>query len=111
LRLTEKYTTLHNAYINLNLTYLSMPDSEFPDKPPPGGPSLRLGKTPKLDEANIFTWDGNYYALAVTERLKQEGSGGMERVGPVHYITVDEIEKFGEALERIATEGTTSGNS
>jgi hypothetical protein len=30
-------------------------------------------------------WDGNYYALAVTERLGLEESGGMVRVGPVHY--------------------------
>jgi selenocysteine lyase/cysteine desulfurase len=27
-----------------------------------------------------------------------EESGGMVRVGPVHYNTVEEIKKFGEAL-------------
>ncbi len=46
------------------------------------------GKSPRqlaeeLDEANIYVWDGNYYALAVTERLGLEESGGMVRVGPV----------------------------
>lgn len=46
-------------------------------------------------------WDGNYYALAVTERLGLEESGGMVRVGPVHYNTVEEIQRFGEALGRI----------
>jgi cysteine desulfurase family protein (TIGR01976 family) len=56
----------------------------------------------KLDEAGIYVWDGNYYALAVTERLGLEESGGMVRVGPVHYNTVEEIESFGEALGRIA---------
>ncbi len=45
----------------------------------------------QLDEANIYVWDGNYYALAVTERLGLEDSGGMVRVGPVHYNTVEEI--------------------
>ena len=37
----------------------------------------------ELDEENIYVWDGNYYALAVTERLGLENSGGMVRVGPV----------------------------
>ena len=64
------------------------------------------GKTPRqvaeqLDEANIYVWDGNYYALEVTTRLGLEGSGGMVRVGPVHYNTLDEIQRFGEALGRI----------
>jgi cysteine desulfurase family protein (TIGR01976 family) len=56
-----------------------------------------------LDQENIFVWDGNYYALAVTERLGLEESGGMVRVGPVHYNTPEEIEQFGGALGRIAT--------
>jgi selenocysteine lyase/cysteine desulfurase len=65
------------------------------------------GKSPRqvaeeLDEANIFVWDGNYYALAVTERLGLEGSGGMVRVGPVHYNTLEEVKRSGEALGRIA---------
>ena len=45
----------------------------------------------------------NYYALEVTTRLGLEGSGGMVRVGPVHYNTLEEIQRFGEALGRIAT--------
>ena len=56
----------------------------------------------ELDKENIYVWDGNYYALAVTERLGLEASGGMVRVGPVHYNTVEEIHRFGEALGRIA---------
>ena len=55
----------------------------------------------ELDKAGIYVWDGNYYALAVTERLGLEQSGGMVRVGPVHYNTLDEIGQFGEALKRI----------
>jgi len=38
----------------------------------------------------------------VTTRLGLEESGGMVRVGPVHYNTVEEIKKFGEVLGRIA---------
>ena len=56
-----------------------------------------------LDKSNIYVWDGHYYAVAVVERLGLEESGGMVRVGPVHYNTVEEIHKFGEALGRIAT--------
>ena len=54
-----------------------------------------------LDDADIYVWDGNYYALAVTERLGLEDSGGMVRVGPVHYNTLEEIKKFGEALGKL----------
>jgi hypothetical protein len=46
------------------------------------------GKSPhqvaeELDEANIYVWDGNYYALEVTKRLGLEESGGMVRVEAV----------------------------
>ena len=55
----------------------------------------------ELDKENIYVWDGNYYALAVTERLGLEDKGGMVRVGPVHYNTVGEIERFGKALGKL----------
>ena len=55
-----------------------------------------------LGNEGIYVWDGNYYALAVTERLGVEDSGGMVRVGPVHYNTVEEIEGFRKALGRMA---------
>ena len=57
----------------------------------------------ELDKRDIYVWDGNYYALSVTESLGVEESGGMVRVGPVHYNTVEEIERFGEVLREIAT--------
>ena len=56
----------------------------------------------RLDRENIYVWNGNYYALAVTERLGVEESGGMVRIGPVHYNTIEEIDYFGDALTRIA---------
>ena len=55
----------------------------------------------KLDEHNIYVWDGNYYALEVTNRLGLEDTGGMVRIGPVHYNTLEEIERFGEALKSL----------
>jgi len=56
-----------------------------------------------LGENGIYVWDGNYYALAVTERLGVEKTGGMVRIGPVHYNTAEEIHRLGEVLGRIAS--------
>ncbi len=39
-------------------------------------------------------WDGNYYALALMERLGLEGSGGALRVGLAHYNTAEEVSRF-----------------
>jgi cysteine desulfurase family protein (TIGR01976 family) len=54
-----------------------------------------------LGEKGIFVWDGNYYALAVTERLGLEDKGGMVRVGLVHYNTENEVDRLLDALERL----------
>jgi selenocysteine lyase/cysteine desulfurase len=66
------------------------------------------GKHPRelaevLGREGFYVWDGNYYALAVTERLGLEANGGMVRVGGVHYNTLDEVSRFGEALKKIAS--------
>lgn len=55
----------------------------------------------KLAAENIYVWDGNYYALAVTERLGLEQSGGMVRVGAAHYNTLEEVERLRHALMRL----------
>lgn len=52
-----------------------------------------------LGNNNIYVWNGNYYALAVTERLGLEEQGGMVRVGLVHYNTQSEIERLQEAMQ------------
>jgi cysteine desulfurase family protein (TIGR01976 family) len=57
----------------------------------------------KLAESEIYVWDGNYYALQISEQLGVEEKGGMVRVGPVHYNTVDEIYKFGEAMRKLVS--------
>lgn len=56
----------------------------------------------KLAEQNIYVWDGNYYAINVTERLGLEDRGGMVRVGAVHYNTLEEVEKLKESLLEIS---------
>jgi len=71
--------------------------------------SVRLGNhTPMevaafLGERGIFTWDGNYYALNLTERLGVEHSGGLLRIGLVHYNTMEEVERLLSALREFAS--------
>ncbi|MBM3144407.1 MAG: cysteine desulfurase-like protein [Chloroflexi bacterium] len=55
----------------------------------------------ELGRRGIYVWDGNYYALAVTQRLGVEDSGGMLRIGAVHYNTVEEVYRLGDALREI----------
>ncbi len=52
---------------------------------------------------NIYVWNGHNYALAVVERLGLLEAGGMIRVGPVHYNTLNEIARFGEVLKKVAS--------
>jgi selenocysteine lyase/cysteine desulfurase len=56
----------------------------------------------RLAQEGFYVWDGNYYALAVTERLGLEDKGGMVRVGAVHYNTLEEVDRLGRALKKIA---------
>ena len=65
------------------------------------------GQTPyamakALGDRGIFTWHGNFYALGLTERLGIEVSGGLLRIGLVHYNTFDEINRLLTALTEIA---------
>ncbi len=55
----------------------------------------------KLGERGFFTWDGNYYALNLTEHLDVEKSGGFLRIGLVHYNTPDEVDRLLAALREI----------
>ena len=54
-----------------------------------------------LGECEIYVWNGNFYALAVTTRLGLEGRGGLIRVGATHYNTLEEIERFGAAMREL----------
>ena len=57
----------------------------------------------KLGERGFFTWDGNYYALNLTERLDVEKDGGFLRIGLAHYNTTEEVERFLAALREIVS--------
>ncbi|MGA7931220.1 MAG: aminotransferase class V-fold PLP-dependent enzyme, partial [Candidatus Sulfotelmatobacter sp.] len=67
---------------------------------------LKQGNTPlalatKLGDRGFFTWDGNYYAVNLTERLDVEKTGGFLRIGLVHYNTVEEVDRLLGALREI----------
>ncbi len=70
--------------------------------------SITLDGVPPRDAAaalgrpGIFTWDGDFYAQALIERLGLFETGGVLRLGIAHYTTAAEIDRLLEALETIA---------
>jgi cysteine desulfurase family protein (TIGR01976 family) len=56
----------------------------------------------KLGDRGIFTWDGNYYALNLTERLDVEKDGGFLRIGLVHYNAEREVDQVLNSLRSIS---------
>jgi cysteine desulfurase family protein (TIGR01976 family) len=47
----------------------------------------------------IYVWNGNMYALGLTERLGLERTGGLLRMGLVHYNTAEEVDAVLRALD------------
>jgi len=56
-----------------------------------------------LGGRGIFTWDGNFYALNLSERLGVEQHGGVLRVGLVHYNTAEEVDRLLAALREFTS--------
>ena len=56
----------------------------------------------RLGELGIYTWDGNFYALNLTEQLRVEESGGILRIGLAHYATAEEVDRLLAALRSFA---------
>jgi len=76
--------------------------------------AIRLeGYTPRdlamrLGERGIFTWDGNYYAINLAERLGVQQSGGMLRIGLAHYNKAEEVERVLTELRDLAEKRKTN---
>jgi len=62
-----------------------------------------LSLATQLGDRGIFTWDGNYYALNLTEKLDVEKSGGFLRIGLAHYNTAEEVDRLLKALREIVS--------
>lgn len=56
-----------------------------------------------LGRQGLFTWDGDFYAQALIERLGLAEGGGVLRLGISHYTTSVEVDRLLEALEGIAS--------
>ena len=55
----------------------------------------------RLGELGIYTWDGNFYAMNLTEQLGVEDSGGILRIGLAHYATSEEVDRLLAALRNM----------
>jgi cysteine desulfurase family protein (TIGR01976 family) len=55
-----------------------------------------------LGDRGLFAWDGNFYAMNLSERLGVEKKGGVLRIGLVHYNTAEEVDRLLAALDQFA---------
>jgi len=90
------------------LTFYGIREPERFDRRTPTVAIRMEGRTPRqlaeyLGERGMFTWDGNYYALNLSERLGVEPSGGMLRIGLAHYNTAEEVDRLLAALGQLAS--------
>lgn len=51
-----------------------------------------------LDDHGVYVWDGHSYALPVIEWLGLQDLGGVVRIGPTHYNTLDEVDTVLELI-------------
>ena len=51
-----------------------------------------------LGRQGIYAWDGDFYATRLSERLGKAGTGGLLRLGLVHYHTASEVDRTLEAM-------------
>ncbi len=58
-----------------------------------------------LGRQGIYTWDGDFYATGLIERLGKAETGGVLRLGLVHYNTAAEVDRTLEALALVAGGG------
>jgi cysteine desulfurase family protein (TIGR01976 family) len=89
------------------LTFYGIKDAAKFDQRTPTVAIRMEGYTPRelathLGESGIFTWDGNYYAVDLAERLGVQQSGGMLRIGLAHYNTAEEVERLLAELRGLA---------
>ena len=45
-----------------------------------------------LDQHGVYVWDGHSYGIDVIEWLGLQDRGGVVRIGPTHYNTVEEVD-------------------
>ena len=98
---------IHGLLAIPGLTFYGITDPAKFDRRTPTVAIRMEGLTPRelaerLGKRGIFTWDGNYYAINLAERLGVQQSGGMLRIGLAHYNTAEEVEMLLKELRTIA---------
>ena len=78
----------------------------FADRTPTAALTI-AGHAPRaISEAmgrdGIATWDGDFYATGLIQRLGLAESGGVVRIGLTHYNTVEEVDRVVESIARVA---------
>jgi cysteine desulfurase family protein (TIGR01976 family) len=61
------------------------------------------GLAQTLAAAGIYAWDGDFYATTLVEDLGLAASGGVVRLGLVHYTTFDEVDRLLATLRALAS--------
>lgn len=89
------------------LSFYGIRDFDRFDQRTPTAAFRLAGHTPRavaehLARRGIYVWDGNFYALAVTERLGLEETGGFVRAGLAHYNTREEVDYCLACLRELA---------
>ena len=59
-------------------------------------PSMASTRTPRprrSDATGIYVWDGDFYATGLIEALGKAETGGVLRIGLVHYNTAAEVDR------------------
>ena len=60
------------------------------------------GVAEALAARGIYAWDGDFYATTLVEDLGLAVSGGVVRLGMVHYTTFDEVDRLIGTLRELA---------
>jgi cysteine desulfurase family protein (TIGR01976 family) len=80
--------------------------SRFADRTPTAALTIDDYAPRAISEAlgrdGIATWDGDFYATGLIERLGLARSGGVVRIGLTHYNTADEVDRVVASIARVA---------
>lgn len=88
------------------LSFYGIRDFDRFDRRTPTAAFRLAGRTPQevaehLARRGVYVWNGNFYALAVTERLGLEEAGGVVRAGLAHYNTWEEVDYCLDCLREL----------
>jgi cysteine desulfurase family protein (TIGR01976 family) len=90
------------------LTVHGLADPGRADERTPTFAVTLAGWTPRgvaeaLAARGIYAWDGDFYATTLVEDLGLAASGGVVRLGMVHYTTFDEVDRLIGTLQELAS--------